>query len=123
MAEGQALADRFEEHRSHLRRVAYRLLGSLSEADDAVQETWLRLSRADGGEIQNLRAWLTTAASRVALNMLRGRRHEEPIDTHVPDPLVTRGNDGDPEGAAVRADSVGLALQVVLETLHPAERL
>ena len=119
------LAARFEEHRPHLRSVAYRLLGSLSEADDAVQETWLRLSRSDADEVANLGGWLTTVVGRVALNMLRSRnqRREEPLDVRVPDPVVTRLDGGDPEHEALLADSVGLALLVVLETLTPAERL
>jgi RNA polymerase sigma-70 factor (ECF subfamily) len=119
------LAARFEEHRPHLRSVAYRLLGSLSEADDAVQETWLRLSRSDTDEVANLGGWLTTVVGRVALNMLRSRnqRREEPLDVRVPDPIVTRLDGGDPEHEALLADSVGLALLVVLETLTPAERL
>ena len=113
----------FQAHRAHLRAVAYRMLGSLSEADDAVQETWLRLNRSDA-ELENLRAWLTTVVSRVCLDMLRarGRRHEEPLDVHVPDPVVTAVDD-DPEEQALLADSVGLALLVVLDTLSPAERL
>ncbi|GAA1318704.1 sigma-70 family RNA polymerase sigma factor [Pseudonocardia xinjiangensis] len=119
------LAARFEEHRPHLRSVAYRLLGSLSEADDAVQETWLRLSRSDTDEVANLGGFLTTVVGRVALNMLRSRnqRREEPLDVRVPDPIVTRLDGGDPEHEALLADSVGLALLVVLETLTPAERL
>ena len=117
------LAERFEEHRPHLRAVAYRMLGSLGEADDAVQETWLRLSRTDPDELDNFPAWLTTVVARVSLNMLRGRRRrrEEPFDVRVPDPVVSPADD--PEYAAVLADSVGLALLVVLDTLTPAERL
>jgi len=113
----------FQANRAHLRAVAYRMLGSLSEADDAVQETWLRLNRS-GGEVENLRAWLTTVVSRVCLDMLRARvaRHEEPLDVHVPDPVVTAAGD-DPEQHALLADSVGLALLVVLDTLSPSERL
>jgi len=116
-------ATQFQAYRGHLRAVAYRMLGSLSEADDAVQETWLRLNRS-GAEVENLRAWLTTVVSRVCLDMLRARvnRHEEPLDAHVPDPVVTAAGD-DPEEQAVLADSVGLALLVVLDTLSPAERL
>ncbi|HEX4088320.1 MAG TPA: sigma-70 family RNA polymerase sigma factor [Trebonia sp.] len=116
-------AAQFQAHRAHLRAVAYRMLGSLSEADDAVQETWLRLNRS-GDEVANLRAWLTTVVSRVCLDMLRSRvtRHEEPLDVHLPDPVVTAVG-GDPEEQAVLADSVGLALLVVLDTLSPAERL
>ena len=118
-----ALAARFEEHRPHLRAVSYRMLGSLSDADDAVQETWLRLSRTEPAAIENLGAWLTTVVSRVCLNMLRARRtrREEPLDSHVPDPLIRPA--GDPAHEAELADSVGLALLVVLETLTPAERL
>jgi RNA polymerase sigma factor (sigma-70 family) len=117
-------AAQFEAHRPQLRAVAYRMLGSLSEADDAVQESWLRLSRSDAGDIVNLRAWLTTVVSRVCLDMLRARsaRREDPLDVHVPDPVVTRVSD-DPEEHALLADSVGLALLVVLDTLSPAERL
>jgi len=116
-------ATQFQAYRGHLRAVAYRMLGSLSEADDAVQETWLRLNRS-GAEVENLRAWLTTVVSRVCLDMLRARvaRHEEPLDVHVPDPVVTAAGD-DPEEQALLADSVGLALLVVLDTLSPAERL
>jgi len=116
-------ATQFQAYRGHLRAVAYRMLGSLSEADDAVQETWLRLNRS-GAEVENLRAWLTTVVSRVCLDMLRARvaRHEEPLDAHVPDPVVTAAGD-DPEEQALLADSVGLALLVVLDTLSPAERL
>ena len=118
-----ALAARFEEHRPHLRAVSYRMLGSLSDADDAVQETWLRFSRSDAGAVENLGAWLTTVVSRVCLNMLRARRtrREEPLETHVPDPIVVPA--GDPAHEAELADSVALALLVVLETLSPAERL
>lgn len=117
-------AAQFEAHRPQLRAVAYRMLGSLSEADDAVQESWLRLSRSGAGDIVNLRAWLTTVVSRVCLDMLRARsaRHEDPLDVHVPDPVVTQASD-DPEEHALLADSVGLALLVVLDTLSPAERL
>jgi RNA polymerase sigma factor (sigma-70 family) len=125
MDERDWLAQRFEEQRTHLRAVAYRMLGSLSEADDAVQEAWLRLSRSDAGEIQNLGGWLTTVVARVSLNMLRSRRsrHEEPIGVRVPDPIVDRADGTDPEHEALLADSVGLALLVVLETLRPAERI
>jgi RNA polymerase sigma factor (sigma-70 family) len=125
MDEHDWLADRFQEHRPHLRAVAYLMLGSLSEADDAVQEAWLRLSRSDTGEVENLGGWLTTVVARVSLNMLRSRRsrREEPVGVHVPEPIVS-GEDGvDPEQEALLADSVGLALLVVLETLDPAERL
>jgi RNA polymerase sigma-70 factor (ECF subfamily) len=120
----ERLADRFEEHRAHLRSVAYRMLGSASEAEDAVQESWLRLSRTDVSGVENLRAWLTTVVARVCLDMLRTRtaRREDPLDVHVPDPVITRA-DTDPESDAMLADSVGLALLVVLETLEPAERL
>lgn len=119
------LAERFEEHRSRLRAVAYRMLGSVSEADDAVQESWLRLSRADASSVDNLAAWLTTVVARVCLNMLRARqtRREEPLDVHVPDPIISPQDGVDPEHEALLADSVGLALLVVLDTLTPAERL
>jgi len=119
------LAEQFEEHRRHLRSVGYRMLGSLSEADDAVQETWLRLNRSDATEIENLGGWLTTVTARVCLNKLRSRRTrpEEPFDAHVPDPIVSPESAADPEQQAVLADSVGLALLVVLDTLAPAERL
>jgi RNA polymerase sigma factor (sigma-70 family) len=125
MAERDWLAERFEEQRTHLRAVAYRMLGSLSEADDAVQEAWLRLSRSNADAIDNLGAWLTTVVARVSLNMLRSRnsRREEPIGVRVPDPIVDRADGVDPEHEALLADSVGLALLVVLETLSPAERL
>jgi RNA polymerase sigma-70 factor (ECF subfamily) len=125
MTERDWLAERFEEQRPHLRAVAYQMLGSLSDADDAVQETWLRLSQADSSEVDNLRAWLTTVVARVSLNMLRARksRREEPMDPHVPDPVVTSAEGADPEQQALLADSVGLALQIALETLAPAERL
>ena len=125
MDENQWLAERFEEQRPHLRSVAYRMLGSLSEADDAVQDAWLRLSRADVSDVENLQAWLTTVVARLCLNMLRSRktRREESLGVHVPDPLVTVAEDGNPEQHAVLADSVGLALFVVLETLAPDERL
>jgi RNA polymerase sigma-70 factor (ECF subfamily) len=119
------LAERFEEHRTRLRAVAYRMLGSISEADDAVQDAWLRLSRADAGRIDNLGGWLTTVVARASLDMLRARasRREAPMDPHVPDPVVTLEPDADPEHRAELADSVGLAVLVVLETLTPAERL
>jgi RNA polymerase sigma factor (sigma-70 family) len=125
MDEREWLAERFEERRARLRAVAYRMLGSLSEADDAVQEAWLRLSRTDANEIENFDGWLTTVVARVSLNMLRSRntRREEPIGVHVPDPIVDRADGTDPEHEALLADSVGLALLVVLETLSPAERL
>src|SRR6266498_2180162 len=125
MDENQWLADRFEEHRGHLRAVAYRMLGSLAEADDAVQDTWLRVSRAGTDEVENLRGWLTTITARVCLNMLRSRkvRRETPFEAHVPDPVITTDGPLQPENEALLADSVGLALQVVLDTLTPAERL
>jgi RNA polymerase sigma factor (sigma-70 family) len=125
MDESDRLAERFQEHRPRLRAVAYRMLGSTSEADDAVQEAWIRLSRSNIGEIDNLEAWLVTAVGRVALNMLRSRRtrREESLDAHLPDPIVDRADGIDPEHEALLADSVGLALLVVLETLTPAERL
>jgi RNA polymerase sigma factor (sigma-70 family) len=125
MDERDWLAERFEEHRTRLRAVAYRMLGSLSEADDAVQEAWLRTSRADTDEVENLGAWLTTVVARVSLNMLRSRnvRREEPLGVRVPEPIVDRADGTDPEHEALLADSVGLALLVVLETLSPAERL
>jgi RNA polymerase sigma factor (sigma-70 family) len=125
MDEREWLAERFEEQRARLRAVAYRMLGSLSEADDAVQEAWLRLSRSDAGEIENLDGWLTTVVARVSLNMLRSRkaRREEPLAGRLPDPLIDRADGIDPEHEALLADSVGLALLVVLETLSPPERL
>jgi RNA polymerase sigma factor (sigma-70 family) len=125
MGDQEWLAERFEEHRSRLRAVAYRMLGSLSEADDAVQDAWLRVSRADTDEIESLGAWLTTIVARIALNMLRSRRtrREQPLDVHLPDPVVDPADGTDPEHEALLADSVGLALLVVLETLSPAERL
>jgi RNA polymerase sigma-70 factor, ECF subfamily len=125
MNEHDWLAEQFEAHRTRLRAVAYRMLGSLNEADDAVQESWLRLSRSETGGIENLGGWLTTVVARVCLNMLRSRksRREEPLDVHVPDPIVSRVDGGDPEQAALLADSVGLALLVILETLAPDERL
>ncbi len=125
MDERDWLANRFEEHRARLRAVAYRMLGSLSEADDAVQEAWLRLSRTDAREVENLGSWLTTVVARVSLNMLRSRsvRSEEPIHVRMPDPIVDRTDGTDPEHEALLADSVGLALLVVLEMLSPPERL
>ena len=125
MDERDWLAERFEEHRTRLRAVAYRMLGSVSEADDAVQEAWLRLSRTDAAQVENLGGWLTTVVARVSLNMLRSRnvRREEPLDVHMPEPIVDRADGTDPEHEALLADSVGLALLVVLETLSPAERL
>ncbi len=125
MDERDWLAERFEEHRTRLRAVAYRMLGSLSEADDAVQEAWLRLSRSDAGQIENLGGWLTTVVGRVSLNMLRSRkaRREQPLPGPLPDPVIDRADGVGPEHEALLADSVGLALLVVLETLSPPERL
>jgi RNA polymerase sigma-70 factor (ECF subfamily) len=125
MSEADWLAEGFEQNRTRLRGVAYRMLGSLAEADDAVQEAWLRLSRADASGVENLSAWLTTIVARVCLNVLRSRhtRPEEPMGVHVPDPVVTPADGRGPEDEALLADSVGLALQVVLDTLTPAERL
>jgi RNA polymerase sigma-70 factor, ECF subfamily len=125
MNDHELLAVRFEQQRPHLRAVAYRMLGSLSEADDAVQETWLRVSRADSGGIENLRGWLTTVVARVCLNTLKSRsaRPEELRGPHVPDPIVSPEEGVDPEQEALLADSVGLALLVVLDALAPAERL
>jgi RNA polymerase sigma-70 factor (ECF subfamily) len=119
------LTERFEENRPRLRGVAYRMLGSLSEAEDAVQEAWLRFNRIETATVENLGGWLTTVVSRVCLDMLRSRksRREEPIGAQVTEPSVVRGEGADPEGEAVLADSVGLALLVVLDTLTPAERL
>jgi RNA polymerase sigma factor (sigma-70 family) len=124
MTTPEQLAEQFETHRTHLRAVAYRMLGSATEADDAVQESWIRLGRSDVSEVENLRGWLTTVVARVCLDMLRTRtsRREDPLDAHVPDPVITRA-DRDPESDAMLADSVGLALLVVLETLDPDERL
>ena len=124
----ERLAEQFEEHRPHVRAVAYRMLGSVSEAEDAVQEAWIRLSRTDVSGVDNLRGWLTTVVARVCLDMLRTRasRREDPLDVHVPDPIITRAigrRDEGPEIDAMLADSVGLALLVVLEKLEPAERL
>ncbi|MEW2488511.1 RNA polymerase sigma factor SigJ [Streptomyces sp. NPDC048411] len=130
MDENEFLAARFEENRTHLKAVAYRMLGSLSEAEDAVQEAWIRLSRSDDRQIDNLGGWLTTVVGRVCLDMLRSRRsrREEPLeagtpDGHTPDPVLGPQPGSDPEQQALIADSVGLALLVVLETLDPAERL
>jgi RNA polymerase sigma factor (sigma-70 family) len=119
------LAERFEANRSHLRGVAYRMLGSLTEADDAVQEAWIRLSRSDTSEVDNLQAWLTTVVGRVCLNMLRSRktRGESSLETHVPDPVVSPAAGIDPEQEALVGDSIGLALFVVLDSLTPAERV
>lgn len=125
MDERERLAARFEEHRGRLRAVAYRMLGSAREADDAVQETWLRLTRADVDRIENLGGWLTTVVGRVCLTMLRarGRRREVPVDGHVPDQVAGGADGGDPEEEAVLADAVGRAMLVVLDRLTPAERL
>ena len=125
MDDNQWLADRFEQHRARLRAMAYRMLGSFSDADDAVQDTWLRLSRADAGEVGNLGGWLTTVVARVCLNMLRSRatRREEPLGPHLPDPVISPPGTLQPEEEALLADSVGLALLVVLDSLSPAERL
>ena len=125
MDERDWLAERFEQHRTRLRAVAYRMLGSFAEADDAVQDTWLRLSRSDAHEIDNLGGWLTTVVARICLNMLRSRdrRREDTFGVHLPDPVVIPDGDLEPEQEAVLADSVGLALLVVLDSLTPAERL
>ncbi|MEV7022880.1 sigma-70 family RNA polymerase sigma factor [Kitasatospora sp. NPDC093558] len=134
MNQRTAPADQFEEHRSHLRAVAYRMLGSIAEAEDAVQETWLRYDRTETGEVTNLGAWLTTVVSRVCLNLLRSRaqRREEPLETgedgsagapRIPDPILGRPGVVDPEQEVMLADSVGLALMVVMESLAPAERV
>ncbi len=125
MDDPEWLANRFEEHRAHLRAVAYRMLGSLSEADDAVQDAWLRASRAGADDVENLGGWLTTIVARVCLNMLRSRnvRREESLELHVPDPVISAEGGLQPEQETLLADSVGLALQIVLDTLAPAERL
>jgi RNA polymerase sigma factor (sigma-70 family) len=125
MDERDWLAERFDAHRTRLRAVAYRMLGSLTEADDAVQEAWLRLSRTNTKEIENLGGWLTTVVARVSLNMLRSRtsRREQPIGVQMPEPIIDRADGIDPEHEALLADSVGLALLVVLETLSPPERI
>ncbi|MET9613198.1 RNA polymerase sigma factor SigJ [Kitasatospora indigofera] len=125
MDESDALAGRFEEHRPHLRAVAYRMLGSLSEADDAVQETWLRLGRTDVAEVHNLGGWLTTVVARICLSGLRRRaqRSEDSLEVRMPDPVVGRADVVDPEHEVLLADSVGLALLVVLDSLTPAERI
>ena len=125
MAEADWLAEGFERNRTRLRAVAYRMLGSFAEADDAVQEAWLRLSRSDASGVENLSGWLTTIVARVCLNVLRSRstRREEPMGVHVPDPVISRADGTTPEDEALLADSVGLALHVVLDTLTPAERL
>src|SRR5438270_6477893 len=125
MERPELITSEFEQARPHLRAVAYRMLGSLSEADDAVQDAWLRLNRTDTSDVENLRAWLTTVVARVALNMLRSRntRREQPLDVRVPDPIVDPVDGTDPEHEVLLADAVGLALLVVLETLSPPERL
>jgi RNA polymerase sigma-70 factor, ECF subfamily len=125
MDEHEWLAERFEAHRTRMRAVAYRMLGSLSEADDAVQEAWLHISRSDTSGVENLGGYLTTVVARICLDMLRSRksRREEPLSAHVPDPIVSRADALDPEHEALLAESVGLALLVVLQTLAPAERL
>jgi RNA polymerase sigma-70 factor, ECF subfamily len=125
MTDRDWLAGQFEQHRPHLRRVAYRMLGTLDESEDAVQDAWLRLNRVDGTSIENLGGWLTTVVGRVCLDMLRARRarREDSTDAWLPDPIVSVDEEGDPEREALLADSVGLALLVVLETLTPAERL
>src|SRR6476659_7136893 len=123
--ENDWLAEQFEANRAHLRSVAYRMLGSVTEADDAVQEAWLRLSRADSSEIDNLGGWLTTVVARICLNVLRSRRThpEEPLEVHVPDPVIDRTDAVQPEHQALLADAVGLALLTVVQTLPPPERL
>ncbi|WP_280354371.1 sigma-70 family RNA polymerase sigma factor [Nocardia otitidiscaviarum] len=126
MRDEQFLAEKFDEHRTHLRSVAYRMLGSLTDADDAIQEAWLRLARSDASDIGNLGGWLTTVVGRVCLDMLRSRksRHEQPLEAdHLPDPVVAADAALDPEQQALLADSVGLGLLIVLEALSPAERL
>jgi RNA polymerase sigma factor (sigma-70 family) len=125
MDEKEFLADRFEEHRPRLRAVAYRMLGSTSEADDAVQDAWLRLSRAGAGDVENLGGWLTTVVARVCLNMLRSRNasREESVGVHIPDPIISHVHVTQPDEEVLLADSVGLALLVVLDALSPAERL
>jgi RNA polymerase sigma factor (sigma-70 family) len=125
MDEREWLAERFEANRAHLQAVAYRMLGSSSEADDAVQEAWLRLSRSDAGDIRNLNGWLTTVVSRVCLDMLRSRkaRREQPLDAQLPEPVIDQTGETVPEHEALLADSLGLALLVILATLSPAERV
>jgi RNA polymerase sigma-70 factor (ECF subfamily) len=125
MNDQDSLAERIEANRSHLRAVAFRMLGSLTEADDAVQDAWIRLSRTDTSDVDNLRAWLTTVVARVCLNMLRSRRtrRELSLETHVPDPIVSPAAGIDPEQEALLGDSIGLALFVVLDSLTPAERV
>ncbi|MEZ0239988.1 MAG: sigma-70 family RNA polymerase sigma factor, partial [Chloroflexota bacterium] len=124
MAEAD-LSERFEEHRTHLRAVAYRMLGSLADTEDVVQDAWLRASRADTSEVRNLGGWLTTVVARLCLDRLRTRasRREEPIDLAFPDPIVSNADGVDPEQEALLADSIGLAMLIVLDTLAPAERL
>src|SRR6185312_247085 len=125
MDEHDRLAEQFEAYRPHLRAVAYRMLGSLAEADDAVQESWLHVSRADTRGVENLGGWLTTVVARVCLDMLRSRqsRREEPLEASTPEPITSHGDGINPEDEALLADAVGLALLVVLDTLNPAERL
>jgi RNA polymerase sigma-70 factor (ECF subfamily) len=125
MSDDSWLVERFEEHRPRLRSVAYRMLGSLSEADDALQDAWIRVSRANASEVENIGGWLTTIVARVCLNLLRARnrRREESYEEHLPDPIVSPDGALQPEDEVLLADSVGLALQVVLDTLSPAERL
>jgi RNA polymerase sigma-70 factor (ECF subfamily) len=125
MDDEEWLAGHFERHRPQLRSIAYRMLGSLAEADDAVQDAWLRLSRSGADDVENLSGWLTTIVARVCLNILRsrGRRREEPFDVHVPDPVITLEGEAQPEDAALLTDSVGLAMLVVLDTLTPDERV
>jgi RNA polymerase sigma-70 factor (ECF subfamily) len=125
VSDEDVLAEQFEHHRTRLRGVAYRMLGSTAEADDALQDAWLRVSRADTSTVDNMAGWLTTVVARVCLDHLRRRRsrREDPVDVHIPDPIVTRDNGDTPEDEALLADSVGLALLVVLETLQPAERV
>ncbi|MGH9212765.1 MAG: sigma-70 family RNA polymerase sigma factor [Acidimicrobiales bacterium] len=125
MRDSEWLVDRFERRRSHLRAIAYRMLGSLSEADDALQEVWLRLSRSDRSNVDNLDAWLTTVVGRVCLNRLRSRerRREDLVGVHIPDPIITNEHETDPAQEVAMANSIGLALLVVIETLTPAERV
>jgi len=123
MDEREWLTERFHQHRSHLRAVAFRMLGSVNEADDALQAAWLRIRDQDPVSVDNLQAWLTTVVGRVCLNMLRSRRRRGELSVHVPDPVVSFGDDVDPEDEALRAEAVGLALLVVLDALTPAERL
>ncbi|WP_346111692.1 sigma-70 family RNA polymerase sigma factor, partial [Nonomuraea maheshkhaliensis] len=125
MHDNESLTGVFEAHRGQLRAVAYRMLGSVSEADDAVQEAWIRLNRADTADVENMGGWLTTVVARICLNLLRSRetRREEPLAERLPDPVVSRADGMDPEQEALLADSVGLALLVVLQRLEPTERL